>query len=520
MSGCSGGEDGDGESAAPQAPTVVKTSTGTFRGLHDDGVRTFQGIRYAQAPTGVRRWALPRTATAPKGVQQATRPGPRCAQAAATPGASPALSEDCLNLNVTVPGQVRKGEKLPVMVWWHGGGYTSGAGSDYGARRLADSHHVMVVTANYRLGVFGYLGLPGLDGSGNFGFADQLESLHWTKTNAEHFGGDPGNITVFGQSAGAMSTCAMLTSPAARGLVDKAIVMSGSCALSWPTGTLFPGAPAQTPYSTLAADQAAGVAAAKKLGCHGERTTACMRRLSVKKLVPLNQEFADHLAYNTPLLPKNPAKALSEGDFTKVPLISGGTRDEARSFVGGALKADPDSVTAKTYPQLLRSAFGSHAQAVSQEYPLSKFDGNAGLAWSTVATDSAWACPTLRGNQELARRTKVFAYEFADPDAPDVNGIGKTGLPQAAAHATDMPYLFDLGGKNLLHAAPQKQLSAQIIASWTSFARSGEPTAPDTDWSAQLASQGKALSLAPGHVRPVDTGKEHHCALWNKVTPS
>lgn len=498
--------------------TTVATTTGTYRGMEQGAARVFLGIRYAQAPTGEHRWTLPRAAPAPRGVQQATRPGPQCAQtASAAAGAGPAVSEDCLFLNVTTPRHLRKNEKLPVMVWWHGGGYTSGAGSEYDARRLAEAGHVMVVTANYRLGVFGYLGLPGLAGSGDFGFADQLQSLRWAKGNAARFGGDPDNVTVFGQSAGAMSTCALLTSPAAHRLVDKAIIMSGSCSLKWPAGALFPGTPAQTPYTTLAADQATGVAAARQLRCGGSRPLACMRRTPAGELVGLDQEFADHLAYGTPLLPTNPADAVREGNFTKVPLISGGTRDEARSFVAGALKASPSSVTPKTYPALLRAAFGTKAAAVARTYPLTRFGGNAGLAWSTVVTDSAWACPTLRGNQALARHTQVYAYEFADPNAPDVNGVGSSSLPQQAAHATDMPYLFDLGGKNLLRTGSQRQLSRRMIDFWSSFARSGTPAAPGTRWSTAFARQGKALVLVPGHAEAVNTGAEHGCAFWGGI---
>ncbi|MEW2545914.1 carboxylesterase family protein [Streptomyces sp. NPDC047002] len=520
--GCGGGGgtggSGGASPAASAAPTTVTTSSGTYQGVQRGGVREFLGIRYAQAPTGAHRWTLPRAATAPQGVRHADKPGPRCAQSAAAPGAKPTLSEDCLFLNVTAPRDLRKGEKLPVMVWWHGGGYTSGAGSDYDAQRLADDGHVMVVTANYRLGVFGYLGLPGLEGSGDFGLADQVQSLRWTKANAARFGGDPDNVTVFGQSAGAMSACALLTSPSARGLVDKAVVMSGSCALTWPAGTLFPGAPAQTPYTRLATGQADGAAAAKRLGCTGSGALDCLRRLPAATLVPLNQEFSDHLAYGTPLLPKSPAEAVRAGDVAKVPVVSGGTRDEARSFIGGAMKAAPKAVTAKTYPALLRTAFGSHAAEVQRAYPLSRFGGSAGLAWSTVSTDAAWSCPTRSANAELAKHTSVYAYEFADEHAPDVNGVGDPGFPLGAAHASDLPYLFDLGGKNLLHSSGQQQLSDKMIASWASFARTGKPAAPDTPWSASLAAQGKALALAPGGIAPVDTGSEHHCALWAGIT--
>ncbi|NED70239.1 carboxylesterase family protein, partial [Streptomyces sp. SID10244] len=168
---------------------------------------------------------------------------------------------------------------LPMMVWWHGGGYTTGAGSAYDAQRLADRGNVIVVTVNYRLGIMGYLNTPGLDGGGDFGFADQVESLRWVKANARALGGDPGNMTVFGESAGAMSACALLTSPAARGLVDRAILASGSCMLNWPAGTLYPEVPAQTPYASQPDSQATGVGAAEQLGCTGTAVVECLRTL-------------------------------------------------------------------------------------------------------------------------------------------------------------------------------------------------------------------------------------------------
>ncbi|MFI6344023.1 carboxylesterase/lipase family protein [Streptomyces sp. NPDC050560] len=513
--GCSGGKDSpDAADSGSMAPDTVTTSTGTYRGSTTDHARVFRGIRYAQAPTGDRRWTLPRAATAPKGVRQATKAGPGCAQAA---GSKTSGSEDCLFLDVTTPRDTKKGEKLPVMVWWHGGGYTSGAGSEYDAQRLADQGRVMVVTANYRLGAFGYYGLDGLKGAGTFGLADQIESLRWAKRNAGGFGGDADNITVFGQSAGGMSTCALLTAPEARGLVDKAAVMSGSCALDWPTGALFPGTPPQTPYIALAKNRAESAAAAKKLGCTGDDRLACLRKLPTEKIVALGQAFSDHLSYATPLLPVDPATALAKGDVAKVPVISGGTANEARSFVAGAVAADPHAVTARTYPRLLAAAFGKQdAKRVAETYPLSRFD-SAALAWAAVVTDSSWSCPTERANRELARHTTVYAYEFADPDAPDVNQLASAGVPLGATHATDMPYLFDLLGKDLLRGDAQHTLSKDMIAYWSSFAHTGKPKSTAGEWSPKLAAGGQALSLAPAKVRPVDVAAEHHCDFWQDV---
>src|SRR5690606_10400691 len=338
---------------------------------------------------------------------------------------------------------------LPVMVWLHGGGYTTGSGSTYDARRLAARGDVIVVTPNYRLGVFGYLGLEGLPGSGTFGLADQIAALRWTKRNAAAFGGDPRNVTLFGESAGGMSACALLTSPAARGLFDKAIIQSGSCLLEWVSGTYvpIPGMPSFTPYTSLEANRETGEAAAASLDCPEGEELECLRAMPVEGLMTVNKTFASNLAYGTPLLPLEPAgvecpgggelgcrralpveertpvsntfasnlaygapllplepaEALRSGEFARVPVISGGTRDEANGFIAGAAEAGIP-VTEELYPQLVEGAFGDAADEVLAEYPVADFASPA-LAWATISTDRAWACPTLEANQLMAEHT-------------------------------------------------------------------------------------------------------------------
>lgn len=224
------------QSAATPRPSIVRLDSGRIRGQDDGTVRTYSGIRFAQPPVGELRWKDPVAAKPWKGVADATKPARQCTQMEAGKQIG---GEDCLFLDVNAPAKPTR-TALPVMVWLYGGGYTTGAGSAYDARRLADEGDVVVVTPNYRLGAFGYLALKGLAGSGTFGLADQLEALRWVQRNAAAFGGDPRNVTLFGQSAGGMSTCALLTSPAARGLIDKAIIQSGSCMLDWVSGTYLP----------------------------------------------------------------------------------------------------------------------------------------------------------------------------------------------------------------------------------------------------------------------------------------
>ena len=500
--------------AQADAPLTVRVDSGQLQGIVVGATRQFLGVPYAAPPVGPLRWAPPQPAKHWTGVRSAATAGSACPQQPSP--VAPSIAEDCLFLNVTTPLHEAPGARLPVMVWWHGGGYTTGAGAPYDAQRLADQGNVIVVTVNYRLGIFGYFGLAGLPDSGNFGLADQVASLKWAKRNAAAFGGDPGNLTVFGESAGGMATCALLTSPQAHGLFQKAAISSGSCDLDWPANGLYPGAGAATPYVSLAQDTATGQADAASLSCTSN-VLSCLRGKSVAALMPYDQDFA-YLAYGTPLVPLNPATALKIGAFDRVPVISGGNADEERAFVGGALLANPDAVTAQNYPQLIAQSFGTNANAVAAHYPLTAY-ASAALAWSTVITDESWACPTATGDRQLAAHTTVYPYEFADPNAPNVNGITLPQLPQGAAHATDLPSLFDLGGANLLKTQAQQAMAATMIDYWTTFARTGNPNGPGSpQWTPATRSSTAQLQLIPGAIQPVDFVAEHQCRFWDSLS--
>nr|WP_233594957.1 carboxylesterase family protein [Amycolatopsis sp. WAC 04169] len=333
---------------------VVRTDSGPVRGVSADGYRSFQGIPFAAPPVGDLRWSPPRKPASWSAVRDASRPGPRCAQGAGL-GSPPSEAEDCLYLNVISPAKAER-KPRPVLVWVHGGSFTSGAGSDYDFKRMALGGDVVVVTVNYRLGVFGFFGHPELGrDSGVFGLQDQQAALRWVQRNARAFGGDPRNVTLFGESAGAMSTCAQLTSPSAAGLFHRAIIQSGPCTLTWPDGGFFPGVPAGSPYLPRTDVEAMGAEAAKKLGC---ADVACLRRLPVKDLV--SQPFSTP-AFGTGLLPEHPAEALKAGHFARVPVLTGVTRDEARLFVA-LFPGHP--FTEEHYRGLLRTAFGEKAPLV------------------------------------------------------------------------------------------------------------------------------------------------------------
>jgi para-nitrobenzyl esterase len=247
---------------------IVDTDSGAVRGTLASDYRLFQGIPYAASTAGEHRWRAPAPVQAWTEPRDATKPGNICAQQPSVYADVASLEEDCLFLNVTTP-QVTGADRLrPVVVWIHGDG-AIGAGSFFDARRLATIGDVIVVTINYRLGVFGVFGYAGLDGSGTFGLQDQRAALQWVLRNAAAFGGDPENVTLFGESYGGLATSAHLTSPESQGLFHRAIIQSGFALMDLPAGALYPGVPAVEwfGWQSAAEVEAAGAGMAAQLGC-------------------------------------------------------------------------------------------------------------------------------------------------------------------------------------------------------------------------------------------------------------
>ncbi|AHH97126.1 carboxylesterase/lipase family protein [Kutzneria albida] len=481
--------------AAPPADAgpIARTTSGPVRGAHLDAVDSYQGIPYAQPPTGELRWRAPVPPHPWSAVRPVTKSGPACAQNNAT-----GTSEDCLYLDVVAP---RASTHRPVMVWIHGGGNTTGTGAQFDAARMAARGDVLVVTINYRLGVFGFFGYPGLPDSGTFGLQDQQAALRWVRANAAAFGGDPSDVTVFGESAGGVDVCAQLTSPGARGLFDRAIMQSGSCLTRVPTYAT-PGGPVHVSTSgfwgPVADREATGQQVAGKVGCG---TLECLRDKHFEDLLRYEAGFGP--AYGTPTLPQDPVLALRRGEVNRVPVLSGNTRDEARlTTMYSELLAGPFTVDG--YTSLLRTTFGEErAAAIEGAYPAG---ADPGLAFATMDTDRVFACPQLATNRELARVTRVHGYEFADEDAPTYSQYFGP-RPPGAAHGSELAYLFDLRGgapyRGTQHAeltAPQRELGDTMIDAWTGH----------TPWPQWPYVQ----SLAPQRIGPVDGWAEHHCDLW------
>ncbi|MGW9074579.1 carboxylesterase/lipase family protein [Streptomyces yangpuensis] len=512
-----------GAAAGPPAP-VVDTDRGPVRGRTHGAYDTFEGIPFAAPPTGPRRWRLPEPARRWEGVRDAGAPGSRCVQLPVLGSGGPVGSEDCLYLNVTAPSGRTTGARLrlrlrPVMVWFHGGGFFSGSGDVYRPDRQAVRGDVVVVTVNYRLGVFGLFGHPELGGAPGFALADQRAALRWVRANAERFGGDPGNVTVYGESAGALSVCAHLASPASAGLFHRAIVQSGSCSTTTPPSALLPGLGTYEPFVPARRTAEEGARAAARLGCgRPSGVLDCLRALDARTLATadLMRRFS-LVPYGDGALPMEPRRALEAGRFHRVPVVQGTTRDEIRLFLAQTLAAYPIG-DENAYRARMERSFGVEtARAVAAAYPVSAYPTPA-IAWATLLTDASFICPTLRDGAALARHVPTYGYRFSDRDAPDFTGLPQVpGLPLGAAHGFELPYLFTITPLS----GAQQRLADRMTGYWTAFARTGVPGAPGAPRWPLLGASARVLSLAPGAggIRTVDGRAEHRCALWDARWP-
>ncbi|MEU7554339.1 carboxylesterase family protein [Streptomyces sp. NPDC044571] len=512
---------------AADGPVVV-TDHGPVRGRARGGHRTFEGIPYAAPPTGRLRWRLPEPAAPWTDVRDAGAPGPRCVQLPPIGPGGPTGSEDCLYLNVTAPdpaparSAAPDGQQRPVLVWFHGGGFANGAGDLYRPEQLAVQGGAVVVTVNYRLGVFGLFGHPALGGAPDFALADQQAALRWVRANASGFGGDPYNVTLFGESAGGLSVCAHLTSPASGGLFQRAVLQSGSCSTTMPPWSLLPTLGRYEPFVPEPRTVEKGVAAASRLGCDRAEPAAvldCLRELDTARLATpeLMQDFS-LVSHGTTLLPVEPRRALEQGRFHRVPVIQGTTWDEMRIFLGQNLAAYPVADEAGYRARLERSFGASAARAIAARYPARAYPTPA-LAFAAVLSDASFTCPALRDSRALARHVPTYAYRFSDRDAPNFTGLPEVvGLPYGASHGFELPYLFSMG---VPLTGPQQELSDRMIGYWTGFARSGVPRAAGAPEWPRFGPGRAVVSLAPGAggIRTVDARAEHRCDLWDARWP-
>ena len=511
--GTSGGQPSTAASADSGAAPIVTITGGGVRGLVVPGGYAFLGLPYAAPPVGNLRWRPPRLPDDWQGVRDATRFAPSCPQPQ-NPALTGPTSEDCLYLNVYTPRVRSSGEGgLPVLVWIHGGRFTLGAGRDYDGTKLA-AEGLVVVTVNHRLGAFGFLAHPALatepgGPSGNYGLMDQQDALRWVQGNIGWFGGDPHNVTIAGQSSGGTSVLAHMISRGARGLFHRAIVQSGSFALT---------------QQSLADAQADGEAFAAKAGCP-DQTADCLRRLPVADLVSNFPGAAIPGVVDGAVLEESVGTALAAGRFARVPILNGINHDEQRGFVtaaeavnAGAYVPVPEPVTAESYQRVIASVLSApatRAAAIAVEYPLSAYPSPP-VAFSALVSDANFACPALQIDRWTSRWVPTFAYEFNDDNAPLRYPPQLTG-PPVATHKSEFPYLFDLPDAPLQGplSPDQQALAASMRTAWANFAASGNPASTAVPWPAFGADSTQMLSLVPPRPQvETDFFARHHCAFW------
>ncbi|WP_371649544.1 MULTISPECIES: carboxylesterase/lipase family protein [unclassified Streptomyces] len=497
---------------APGDPAVVSTDAGRLRGVVTDRGRAFLGVPFAAPPVGERRWRPPQPVAAWTGIRDAAHFADACAQQARPVlGTTEVTNEDCLYLNVFTPPGGAGGK--PVLVWFHGGSFVSGTAAHYDPSRLARTGDMVVVTANYRLGAFGFLAHRGLTaeapdtGSGNYGLMDQQAVLRWTRANAAAFGGDPAQVTAAGQSSGGLSVCGHLVSPGSRGLFARAVIESAPCGVA---------------SRPLAEATSAGTAFATGAGCLGSTPAAvvtCLRRKPVAALLkaPTSGAAPWWPVSGTPVLPVPPAQAIEAGDYARVPVLIGNGLDEGTI---GALIVESGGthLDAVTYPVLLTTLFKLDGLRVASHYPASRFGNDYRLAFAAAFGDYLVACPTREAARQFATATpgRVFAYEFADRSAPDLYKL-PADFPLGAYHGAEIPYLFTyLPAADVRLTPAQTRLSHTMTTLWSRFVATAAPD-PAT-WPATAPTPYRPLTLAPDAITPrtdFDTG--HQCAFWSTI---
>jgi para-nitrobenzyl esterase len=501
----------------------VRVEGGELEGVIEGDTRHFFGIPFAEPPVGELRWKAPVPNAGWDGVRGAGELSAKCAQGESLTSGAASDTEDCLYLNVWTPYPVPD-ESLPVLFWIHGGGNENGSTADttplvgglfYDGGTIVATHDVVVVSTNYRLGAFGFFSHPALRAegspSGNQGLLDQRLALEWVRDNIEAFGGDPGNVTIFGESAGARNVCYHVVSPDSRGLFHRAISQSGDC-----TGRIPTQAEAEAEVGAYV--EAVGCGSADDvLDClRGLPTEALIIDVAVEGAPP--EELPGGSGYQgaTPLwrfdptvdgtvVPVMPRDAFAAGDVADVPYIVGTNTEE------GALRhlLTTEVETEQELLEALERAFGTdNAAELLALYPVADFP-TPNDALIRVTTDWRYACAV----QDFAERIdaaglSVFAYNFDYPwAAPTLRDIlGKS-------HGAELNYVFGSFVEGMVDEE-SRTVSARVQRYWTRFAANGDPNgAGDPRWVAFDAEVGNRLNLNAA-TSMVEGFRQERCDWW------
>jgi para-nitrobenzyl esterase len=499
-------------------PFQVKTANGIVEGTltNKDQIRAFKGIPFAAPPVGNLRWQPPQPAANWKGIRPAKDFGSHCIQSVSYPDMvfhDPGPSEDCLTLNVWTPANA-KPRSLPVMVWIYGGGFASGGTSEsrQDGQFLA-ARNVVVVSMNYRLGIFGFFVHPELTAesphhaSGNYGLLDQTAALAWVKNNIAAFGGDPTNVTIFGESAGSISVSGQMASPLAQGLFAKAIGESG--------GALYSslGSPSREAAETR------GSAFAQ--AAFNTSTLADLRKLSADdilhaataKTTPPTPRFIPVI--DGYFLPEPVPEIYAAGKQAHVPLLAGWNADEARGRVTEAKV----KTTAASFTAMAQADFGDNTQKFLALYPANT-DAEAVVSAGDFASDAFIDYSTWRWLEAQVATGKAPVYRYRlDLGSPgDKNHKAILG----AFHSDDIEYVF-----NTLDSRPEavwrpedRKLADQIGAYWTNFARTGDPNGPGLpQWPTYKPTEWPVMHLDANSEAKPDTQRDRYLFLdtiWGK----
>ena len=497
----------------PQQTRVVHIADGDVQGLTADAVDKFLGIPYAAPPLGDLRWKPPRTPAQWTGTLQATKFGNTCVQPQRGVFSAPSKSEDCLYINVFAPHAAGTANlKQPVMVWFHGGGLFSGESNDYDGSKLVQRGHVLLVTLNYRVGVLGFLSHPAINAEGhpfiNYGIMDQQLALKWVQQNIAVFGGDPGNVTIFGQSGGGTAVMANLVSPLSKGLFQRAINESGTR-----IGTTDPAMALQ-----------AGKDFAAAAGCK-DQSAACLRALSVDQILDHGGDILKYLGATFPavdgaVITHSAFEAYSTGQFNHVPIVNGLVEDEQAFFLPEANTHKP--LTKKDVEDYAASFGAEHAETLLNKYPVANY---ASPSLAEIAMAQAMkSCVARLLDRQWSKYVPVYAYEFDDRTAPSY--FPELSYPMGAYHTSELQYLFPLfrGGQGTAHPLNdvQKRLSDQLVDYWATFARYGDPNRDSVKelsaWPRYEAEKDNILVVNSPAVKMTDGyGKANDCLLWDSV---
>lgn len=491
-------------------PMVVKLADGQVRGaMTDSGMgRQFLGIPYAKPPIGELRFQAPKKPDKWSDVRDATKFGKRCAQLS-----SPTLQneasdeEDCLYLNVWTPLPAPSAP-LPVMIWIHGGGNVNGSTSEpvpfvhtgvfYTGEFLAENHGVVVVSMNYRLGLFGFFGHPDLwaeGSSGNQGLLDQQLAFQWVHDNIAKFGGDPAKVTIFGESAGSFDVCMHIAAPSSAGLFHRAISESGGCT---------------TRMRTKTEAETAGINFAAHVGCTGASTLSCLRGKSAHDLMATADVAAGNgfgTEVDTQFLPDQPRALYDAGKIAKVPYLLGSNTDEGTLFLPDTKPTNQDE-----YMLALSASFGAaSAAAIAGIYPMASFatgmPNPATAALARAIGDARLVCTTLDTAVRAAHAgASVYMYNFDIP-VP----INPPGTYLGATHGSELVSVF---GTSPAFTAETKATSELMQRYWTNFARTGDPNAgTDPKWPAFTEAANVRVNFA---LQPtiVTDFRAAECTFW------